>query len=216
MGLSNAARDLINMQRSGSYGLERDVLKHRLWDSRMFAATISDNTFFVQQQGSPWTTGLKTLNETNMEDSGKLPASQVFLIVRMSLSCHSQAAPANVNANLIEQAFNLVLQNSVFNIKVVGREFDYQIHGSEFLPRPIAVAGTLAAAYGAGRAIATGWSKLDPTPIVLDNLVGFSVRQQILQNDATSLAALNAGTAILNTAHSVMMVTLEGLLTRGK
>lgn len=214
--LSQAAQSLIQMQRGGSYSLSRDALKHRLWDSRTFAATISDNTFFVQPIGAAWVTGAKTINETNMQDSGKLPAGQVFLIARMSIGCLSQTAAAGVNPNLVEQAFNLVLSNSVFDIKIAGREFDYQIHGSEFLPRPIAVAGTLAAAYGAGRCMTTGWSKLDPTPIVIDNLVSFQVTQRILQNNATSLAAINAGTAILNTAVSVMQVTLEGLLTRAK
>jgi phosphatidylglycerophosphatase A len=214
--LSPAALQLIQMQRSGSYSTARDALKHRLWDSRTFAATITNATFFVQPIGAAWITGAKTKNETNMVDSGKLPAGQVFLIARMSIGCLAQTAAAGVNPNLVEQAFNLVLANSVFEIKIQGRDYDYQIHGSEFLPRPIAVAGTLAAAYGAGRCLTTGWSKLDPTPIVVDELVGFQVTQEIMQNNATSLAALNAGTAILNTAVSVMQVTLEGLLTRAK
>lgn len=214
--LSNAAKQLIDMQRGGTYSLSRDALKHRIWDSRTFSATISDNDYFVQPIGAAWVTGSKTINETNMIDSGKLPAGQVFMICRMSIGCLAQTAAAGVNPNLVEQAFNLVLANSVFEIKVAGRDFDYQIHGSEFLPRPIAVAGTLAAAYGAGRSITNGWNRLDPTPIVIDNLVSFRVNQRIIQNNATSLAALNAGTAILNTAVSVMQVTLEGFLTRAK
>lgn len=220
--LSQAARELIQMQRSGSYGTERDVLKHRVYDSRFFAAAgvVTDNTFFVNQIGSPWRVGTKTLSETNMVDSGKLPAGQIFLVVRMSVRCITFAIPAGIVPSQLEQSFINVLDSSVFELKIQGREFDYQIHGSEFLPRPLAGAGTLAGAYsGAGMCVTTGWTKLDPTPVVIDNLVSFQVIQRLGNPDPAISGAggvLGLSTIALNAANSVMQVTLEGVMTRAK
>jgi len=218
MPLSQAAEGLIGLQRGGSYSLARDALKHRVYDSRVFATTVSDFTFFSQPVGAPWRIGTKTLSETNMYDNGKLPNGQVFLITRMGIACISFMTSAGVVANTASQSFLNLLHSSTFEIKIQGREFDYQIPGAQFVPMPIANFGLAAAANGhrIGDMIASGWTNLDPTPIVVDQLVGFSVVHRMANPDTNITTVLNAAATVLNTANSTMMVILEGLLTRAK
>ena len=223
--ISAEAQGLIQMMRGGSYSLARDVLKHRVWDSRYFPnTTISDATFFTQPQNSQWKAGagLKTPTETNMIVGSQLPNGQVFVAVRMGVSFCSMSVPATVNAGDLVQSFYNIMQNSVFEVKIQGREWDYQIHGTEFLPMPVAISGesTVVTAVGAqtriGDNIASGWSKLDPTPIVIDNQVTFSVSQKITNADTAVMALLNADSSLLFAAKSSLMVILEGLLTKAK
>lgn len=219
MSVSQQAMDLLQIMKGGSYSLSRDVIKHRVWDTRYFTATHDDNTFFTQQIGAAWRFGTqKTLNETNMYDSGKLPAGQIFLGCRMSVCFISYMIQTATNADRLAQGAINILQSSVFEIKLQGREWDYQIHGSEFLPRPIAITGTAAAANVArvGDMIASGWSNLMPTPIALDQLVSFSVIQRLGNPDANVDLSLDAACALFASTYSTMQVTIEGLLTRSK
>lgn len=217
--LTQAARDLINLQRGGSYSMARDALKHRLYDTRFFNATATDHTYFLQPLGSPWRVGNKTLIETNMRSSGQLPNGQVFLVARMGVQMISFLGTAGTNPEVITEAFYSVMQSSVFEIKIEGREFDYQIHGSEFLPA-LAVSGQTGAtniAAKTGEFYATGWSRLDPTPIVIDQLISFSVVHRFSNPDTVTIVPkLTAACGVLVAAGSVLKVTLEGLLTRAK
>lgn len=220
--LSQAAQGLISLQRGGTYSLSRDALKHRVWDTRFFtAATVNDYTFFMQPIGSAWVPGQgnKTLNETNMYDTGKLPNGQVMIFTRMGIQCITHMALTGTNGDDLMQAFYTVLDTSLFEIKIQGREFDYQIHGSEFLPI-VKVSGNTGATnvgYRVGDAITSGWSKLDPTPIVLDQLVSFQVLHRWAANPHASVVTVQSAAATeLATAYCTMKVTLEGLLTRAK
>jgi len=218
MPLSREAEGLIALQRGGSYSLARDALKHRIYDSRVFATTMTDATFFSQPIGSPWRIGVKTLSETNMYDNGKLPNGQVFLATRMGIACISFATPAAVTGQTMSQAFLNVLQTSTFEVKIQGREFDYQIPGAQFTPMPIANFALASAANGnrVGDMIAYGWSSFDPTPIVIDQLVGFSVQHRLGNPDTNVVTVMSASCAVLNTGNCTMMVIIEGLLTRAK
>lgn len=216
--LSDAARQELMLATGGSYSMARDALKHRVWDTRYFGTTISDHTFFVQQIGSAWNIGTKTLTETNMRDSGKLPNGQVMVITRMGIQCVTYQAIDAATGHQLAQGFIDILTSSVFEVKIEGREWDYQIHGGEFLST-IPVIGNTGATnvgYRLGDSIASGWSNLKPTPIIVDQMVGFSVIHRITQPNTTVLAVLNAACTALNTGASVMRVTLEGLLTRAK
>lgn len=217
MPLTQQAVQLLQLSTGGSYSLARDALKHRVWDTRYFASTVSDWTFFAQQIGQPWRTGLKTLTETNMYDSGKLPNGQVMVFTHMAVRFLPEPLlTVTTGEDLIQSYFN-VMQSSVFEVKIQGREWDAQIHGSEFVP-PFAISATASAAnnHRVGDSIASGVSKLLPTPIVLDQMVTFSVVHRLGNPDTTVLASVNAACAALNTGGALVQVSLEGLLTRAK
>lgn len=211
----NAASD-IRASEMGTYGKSRDVLKHQLWDSRYFGTTITNATYFVQQVGAPWNVGVKTINETNMSDSGKLPNGQRMVIKRMGLGLILPIAPDTALAGQLVQSFINIVQCSVFTIKIEGREFDFQIHGRQFLPAVNVVGiSTAATVRAAGDYLNNGWADLHPTPITLDYLVGFKVLQEVTP-DANNTTRITADFAALNGVYASMQVTLEGTLTRAK
>lgn len=217
--LSEGAKYLLGLARGGTYSTARDALKHRVYDTRFFAAVAGDATMFLQPIGAPWRAGNKTLTETNMRSAGQLPNGQVLLVTRMGVQMISFFdATAAANPEVLAQCFIDVMHSSVFEIKIEGREFDYQIHGSEFIPA-LAVTGNTGAVnitHRVGDFWATGWSKLDPTPIIIDQLISFSVIHRLGNPDPAIVTVLNNATTALLAANSVMQVTLEGLLTRAK
>lgn len=215
--LTPQAQELLRLQMGGSYSMVRNAVRHRVYDTRFFAATVSDATLFVQQIGQPWRTGLKTITETNMFDSGKLPNGQTMIFTDISVKFLAFPALTATNVEDLAQAYVNIMQSSVFQIKIQGREWDAQIHGAEFVPA-ISVNGTASAAnnHRVGDMIASGIVKLLPTPIVIDSMVGFSVEHRLGNPDTTVLAVVNASTAALNTSGSLIQVSLGGLLTRAQ
>lgn len=229
MAITRTARNMIQLGAAGSYSTARDAMRHQLWDTRYFAATPSDNTFFTQPIGAAWRVNSKTKNETNMADSGKLPNGQTFLVTRIGVALISNyevgltTATTWPNAALMAQAYVNVMQHSTFEIRVAGREYDFQIHGRQFLPALCINgynAGTAGSVARIGDVIVGGWVKLDPSPIFLDELVSFSVAQAVIDADTTNIMAttkpLGNSFLWLNCWYCTMQVTLEGFLTRAK
>jgi len=230
MGITNTAKNMIALGAGGSYSVSRDVLKHQIWDTRYFNTAPSNNTFFAQPIGAQWRVGSKTKNETNLQDSGKLPNGQTFLVTRMGLALisaydvgNSTTVIATPNASLIAQAYTNILQSSVFEIRVAGREYDFQIHGRQFLPS-LSINGYNSATAGSvarmGDVTINGWVKLEPTPIFLDELVSFNVAQIVDNADTENILLadkpLNNSFLWLSKYFCTMQVTLEGVLTRAK
>jgi hypothetical protein len=212
---AGAVRD-IDLGRGGSYGTDRDVLNHRIWDSRYFTTAITSADLFQQPVGAQWRVGVKTLNETNLYDSGKMPQSQTFLAKRIGVAlCHN-------GTNQIEMlpheasALTVILQNSVFEIIVRGREFDFQCPGCIFLPLVSQYQASAVTAIAGGTMFASGMVGIEPTPIFLDNLVSFTVKHKVQASTAGMNAALTSCFAVLAGYYASMVVTLEGTLTRGK
>jgi hypothetical protein len=230
MAITKTAKNMIQLGAGGSYSTARDAIKHQIWDTRYFGTTPSDNTFFAQPIGSAWRVGSKTKNETNLQDSGKLPNGQTFLITRIGVALISAYDPGSStaqatfpNASIIAQAYTNVMQSSIFEIRIAGREYDFQIHGRQFLPSLCINgynAGTAGSVARVGDTIVNGWVKLEPSPIFLDELVSFNVAQLVNNADTTNimLAAkpLNNSFVWLNAYYCTMQLTLEGFLTRAK
>ena len=218
-GLTPAALRDIALGRGGTYGLSRDVIKHQIWDTRYFtAATVDTSTFFSQQRGAPWrNSSSKSVNETNMLDNGRLPAGQTFLIKRIGIRFVSAQGTAATNAARIIQAFYNVMQSSYFELKIAGRDFDLQVHGSQFLPTaPIMGVNTTNPGIRVGDSIASGWYSLDYIPIFLNELVSFSVEQRFGNPDSNILTVLQQDATLLATDNVTMQMILEGVLTRAK
>jgi hypothetical protein len=229
MAITKTASNMIRMGAGGSYSNARDAIRHQLWDTRYFGTAPSDTTYFSQPIGSPWRgSGSKTKVETNLTDSGKLPNGQTILVTRISIALLSQYEVGSVGAaswpkaEVLAQSYVNVMQNSVFEIRVAGREFDFQVHGRQFLPS-LCINGPTAATLGASRhgdTIVSGWIKLDPSPIFLDELVSFQVNQLVTNGDITNVNAatkpLYNSCAWLAANYCTMQVCLEGFLTRAK
>lgn len=229
MAITKTAKNMILLGSGGSYSTARDAIKHQIWDTRYFGLAPSDTTFFAQPIGSQWRVGSKTKNETNLQDSGKLPNGQTFLITRIGcalISAYevgSTSAATWPNASLIAQAYTNIMQSSIFEIRIAGREYDFQIHGRQFLPALCINgynAGTAGSVARMGDTMVNGWVKLDPSPIFLDELVSFNVAQLVNNADTTNIMVagkpLNNSFSWLNYNYCTMQVTLEGFLTRAK
>jgi hypothetical protein len=227
MAITKTAANMIRMGAGGTYSNARDAIRHQIWDTRSFTSVPSDNTYFSQPIGSVWaTTGTKTKVETNLTDSGKLPNGQTILVTRISialLSHYNMGTTGNTtfpNASILAQAYVNVMQSSVFEIRVAGREFDFQVHGRQFLPS-LCINGLNAATLNSSRSgdtIVSGWIKLDPSPIFLDELVSFQVNQMVNNGDQTYVygTSLTNSVAWLAANYCTMQVCLEGFLTRAK
>lgn len=211
-----AVRDLA-LAKAGSYSNAGDVIEHTLYDTRYFNTTISDGNFFVQPIGAAWRSGIKSITETNMSDSGKLPTGQSFLVQRVGVSFQSYLAAAATDAEIVAQAFYNIMQSSVFELRIAGREFDLQVPGSSFVPAiPITGTGSTVGINRIGDTISSGYVKLVRIPIPIGNQVNFQVIQRLGNPDSNVLTVLNAAATELNGNYSTMQVKLEGALQRRK
>jgi hypothetical protein len=215
MPLTNEAVQYIRLGEGGSYSLARDAISHRIWDVRTFGTTISDYTYFSQPVGAAYAGFQKTLNETNLYDTGKLPNGQTFLAQRMGLAALVIGTGANAVTAMAD--FANILSSSVFDFKLAGREYDFQIHGRQFLPTPLAAFGIAASTNArVGDMISAGWVKIGAAPIFLDQLVSFSVVQRVQNAIPTLVTALNTSCTNLNGYYMQLMVIIDGFLTRAK
>jgi hypothetical protein len=221
--ITKGAAEALQLGKNGSYSNEGNVLQHVLYDNLDFndATVRANGTFFTAPQDSAYMGGNKTDTETNMVSAGQLPNTQTFLIKEISFALIPNIVGTDTDILLIMAAYTNIMQASRFEIKIQGREFDFQAPGSVFLPPMFAhsqavVVDATSRALGnvGGSYISTGWVKLASTPIPIGNLVGFSVRQ------ATSAAAgalgtiLDTASDVLNTQNAQTQCRLRGVLTR--
>lgn len=220
MALTQKAQENIALGRGGSYSMSRDAIKHQIWDTRFFPNTTgTDYTFFSQPLGAPWRVGNKSLTEVNISDAGKLPNGQTFMIHRMGIGLLSHYDVSLTTAGDIAQRFINLMQSSVFEIRILGRDFDYQVHGRQFLPSPIALSADSASAVShirVGDMIASGWLNLHPAPIFVDQLVSFAIVHRMGNPDTNVKTILDADSSALAAVYADLQVTLEGFLTRAK
>jgi hypothetical protein len=217
--LTDQAYRSLQLGQGGSYGITRDALKHSIWDTWYFGSTVSDHTFFSTGIGQPWrNSGTKTLNETNMPNSGTFPNGQTFLATHLSVALMPLITASTTNGCDIVSAFYNILQNSIFEIRIEGRPFDYQVHGSMFLPRPVAMCAETATNNPTipGFSTSSGIVPLDPAPIFIDQLVSFNVHHTITNGDSAVLTQLNTDSTLLNGLYATYQVALLGFFTRAK
>jgi hypothetical protein len=209
--------------KAGSYSqVSGDVLDHVLYDEVLFAATTAraSTSFFTTPIGGAFGTVTKTKQETNMTDPGKLPAGQGFLIKEIGWSLPTINVTADNDAGAVMQAIINILAFSVFEIRIAGREFDLQFPGTMFLPalanrsNSVIVAATALQAYS-GEFLASGWFKL-AAPIILGELVSFSVVHLLGSAVAANQTILNTASDLLATQVAPLQLKLRGTLVRSK
>lgn len=219
---SGIAQDL-QWVKQGSYSqVSGDVLDHVLYDEVLFQATTAraSTSFFTTPIGGAFGAVTKTKQETNMSDPGKLPAGQGFVIKEFGIFMPTINVTADNDAAAIMQAFVNVIGFSVFEIAIAGREFDLQIPGSMFLPammnrsNGVVIAATSLNAYS-GEYLASGWFKL-AAPIILGELVSFSVKHLVGSAVAANQTILNTASDVLATQVSPLQLKLRGTLVRSK
>jgi len=216
--LTRKMQEAISMGRGGSYSKSRDAIKHYLYDTRIIPAATADFTFFSQPIGAVFGAGVKTINETNLTDSGKLPAGQTFLVEAISLSMISWVPTTEETPGDLAEAWYNMLHSSVFEIRIAGRDFDFQTPGSNFVPA-LAIAEETGTDIGYGKTgeyLCSGKLKLAPSPIFIDELVSFNVLHRLNNPIAAVTTVIDAGMTILNTLNAVLQVKLEGIYTRAK
>ena len=216
--LTPQAQQLLGLMSAGSYSTARDVIKHQVWDTWLLPAAIAGHTFFSQPVGAAFGAGVKALGETNMYSSGKLPNGQVFVAQALSVQLATAQGVAGAVGSTLIEGFYTIMDSSVFEIKLQGREWDFQIHANQLLP---AVKGqTLSGATNIigrnGDFIGTGRAKLAPTPIVIDNMIGFQVDMICANPIAATIAKVTAAFAALDAVDATLKVTREGVLSRAK
>lgn len=211
--------DILALGVNGSYSNEGNALQHTLYDTVQAPAAIGANiNYYTQPIGAAYANGNKTIVETNLSDPGKLPNGQTFVGVSFSVAMKANAASAaaatNELANDVLSGWYSWIQNSVFEVVIAGREYEYQVHGTELMPAVAFAGAATAASIHVGDYWTSGWVKFNATPIVIGQLVTFSVRQ-IMGNQITAgLTAINTAMALLNGQDAEAQVRMRGYLTR--
>lgn len=221
--ITKQAADALQLGKNGSYSNEGNILQHVLYDTLDFQdATVRANgSFFTAPVDSAFQGGTKTDTQTNIVTAGQLPNTQTFLIKEISFALIPFIVDTNDDQLTVIQAYVNIMQSSRFQIKIAGREFDFEAPGSVFMPpifsfgestmvdattRPLANVG--------GGYISTGWVKLASTPIPIGNLVNFSVRMATSTSAAANATILDTASDVLNTQVATMQCRLRGVLTR--
>lgn len=217
----------------GTYGKGGDVLDAYLWDTEGFANTTvrPETRFFMKGFGANYgyaAGAQKTLTETNMTDTGKLAAGQSFLVKAISLAFHAnleveQNTEANAIAAKLLESWYTMLRGSVFEFRFANQDYAWQAPGHIFLPSVSVAAGqtgltTVASARTYGVRVGDfnhyNWISIK-TPLVIGELVSFSVTMKSGTGDSTAMQ-LGDATAALYAAKSLMTVILKGTQTRSK
>jgi len=206
------AQDLA-LGKNGSYGPDGNVLQDSLWDQLTFAATTAraTTTFFSVPQGTT-----KGLTETNLTDPSKLPNGQTFLTKVCCVNLIANVQGADTDANTIMAAYYNIMENSIFEIKIAGREFEMRKPGKEFLPA-VAVSGLSSAVNPAAPQayfLANGKIKLNATPIPFGQLVTFQFLQRTASIIAGVTTIVNTASDVLATQEAQLHTRFEGILTR--
>jgi len=210
-----------------TYGIDRDVLSHILYDRLLFQATTvrTVSNFFTVPQGGAYGAGVKGLTETNMADPGKLPAGQRFLIEQISSGIIPViVAPGDVDTATVVAAYANILQQSIFEINIPGKEYDWQNPGTIFLP-PVFAIGSATVVDATNRIarvgdfVSPGWVTLD-TPILIGDVKGAPVSFKVTMQTASAIAAvttiINTASGTLDTQVCAQEIRLRGTLKRMK
>jgi hypothetical protein len=191
----------------------------------IFSKTIS---FFKTPVGAAYGAvagDQKTEIETSMDDTGKLPAGQSFLINAITISLISNSAIGTDGAltatqNQIINAFRMAITHSVWELKFTNIEYSWRDTGSIFLPSVFEASGaehitpTLAATQSqVGQFMHYNWIKV-ATKVPVSELVSFSVNCTFNAGTATNLTKLNNALYYLESQKVEIRTQLKGLLIR--
>jgi hypothetical protein len=201
--ITGAEANQIQKMDAGSYGGRGDLLRHTLYDTNTITTGPIQEFFTTPQSGT------KPVTDTNLRDTGKLPAGQSFITMAVEFSFINVGTADALTTQA--QHFLNAFQQSQFKLNIAGREFDLEVSGNEFLPGMIQSGVGTGATPQTGFFIKDGRIRVKPN-IVLGELVSFKVVQTYNTQNAGVLASLTA----LAAANCRVQYRLCGMLKRLK
>ena len=222
--ISNEALEMVKAMQGGAYSpTAKEVKSWVLWDTRYFNSTINNATLFSVAQGGGWRGNtIKSKNETNLEDPGRLPSGQMMIMTHFATMLIVPQLSTATDTAALARSFTNLLCSSVFEFTIRNKAFEFQVHGSELLPRPIFLPGLqdndtdANDVFQVGRSVTFGWLNLDPVPIPVGDTEGFTISHEIQNPDTTVDAILDADSAALSTANATMQFLLKGVTVHSK
>jgi len=195
-----------------------------IWDTMLVPTQPRQMQFFKANISSSYGGGSKTEVETSMEDTGKLPAGQSFLISAITISLISNLAVTSLGTvsddmEEIVNAYRQIMTKSVWELKFTNTEYSWRASGSLFLPSVFEVA-KINAASGTTNSTTVGqfnhynWIKVG-TKIPVSELVSFAVNARFGSGETTTLEdQVEDAFTFLNSKNVELRVQLKGMLTR--
>lgn len=205
--LPQKTREALALARQGTYQGASDVLDHYIHDTLAVEAATTQQYLFFQ---SGIQTG-KNQIATNLQDNGKLPSGQSYVLAAFGFSFLPGDATALTPVQAVNHLYEM-LRGSLLELKVAGTDFQWQGSGSVLIPNvAIATADAVnTSALSVGQFNSSNWIPLN-TPVTLSSQVSFNWRLTVDTTDAVvaaAVAALNGDSASLRL---VMRGTLERL-----
>lgn len=225
----STARD-VALMRNGAYQTGKaNVQSDYIWDRNAITGTTVPNTgyvFFRTPRSQPYgvTAGdTKTLVETSMEDNGKLPQGQNFLVNAIAIHMISRLVTATSGAyteqvDRVLQCYKTILQHSVVEIKFSNIEYSWRANGALFVPtifepgNATPVAAT-AQPMAVGEFNHHGWINV-PSRIAVSEQANFNVTITVTSGIAATATILNNCIQYLASVAAEMQVMLRGTLSR--
>lgn len=199
--LSEQNRMRLAQMSGGTYGKSVDFIPHTLFDTSVISTT-NEQIFFTDPQNP---SAGKDETKTNLRDNGKLPEGQAFGGGLISFDFLNKGVGDALVTQ--QQLFIEVMQNSTLEIRIPGREFEFQVPGSRFMPNMTGAAVSASTIIG-GYMVEGSDLAVEPA-VIISQRVSFSARWYKSADVAAQLATLN-------TAGCAIRWNLIGELTRRK
>lgn len=212
---------------NGSYDTGKgQAFDDYLWDTSFIPATRRQVQFFKTNIGSQYGAvagDQKTEIETSMDDSGKLPAGQSFLINAITTSLISNTVvdsggTVSNTAEAIVNAWRLLQTHAVWELKFTNVEYSWRDTGRIFLPSvfemPFRADAVNNVALGqVGQFFHYNWIKVS-TKVPVSELVAFSVNVNFNSGVATIQTKIDDALIYLDAQKVEFGCQLKGLLLR--
>lgn len=184
--ISNSSAAAEAYRRAGSYQGSRDTNDLLVWDALPFSTTQSEYLYFTQPLGSG--TPAKQRQDTNMINPGTMPFGQDVVVRAIGFHYIPKVVDTTLTARV--QAFYTVLEESLVQFQIVGREFEFESPGDGWLPN-VSISSSLTGTQGVSHARIGdfqyhGWYVLkQPIPVTM--LVSFRLKW-LVNTTATAVA----------------------------
>jgi len=192
--ISKASAAANAYRKAGSYQGSQDTNDILVWDTLPFSTTQQEYIFYSQPVGSGTTA--KTRVDTNMITPRTMPFGQDVVVRAIGFHYIPKVVDATLPTRV--QAFYTVMEESLVQFQITGREFEFESSADAWLPN-VVISSTLTGTQGVSFARIGdfqyhGWYVLKQ-PIPVTELVAFNLRFFV----NTSAAAVSTALTTLTT-----------------
>jgi hypothetical protein len=221
------AKNLAQMS-NGTYDTGKgQAFDDYLWDTLLVPSAPREMQFFKTGIGSAYGTvagDAKTSIETSMDDNGKLPSGQSFLINAITVSLVSNVVVASdtgavgATALSIVNAYRIIMTHSTWELKFTNTEYSWRDSGSIFLPSIFEQGSSSDATNNLsnvqiGQFFHYNWIKVS-TKVPISELVSFSVQANFNSGSAAIKTKVNNAFLYLQSQGVELRTQLKGMLLR--